>query len=128
MLFNTFPANPVYVNKLTNIFPTSRKKLGFKNIHGNFSKNRQRPKKKKKVPFFDKHNKAHSVICDWGRLETRGAIPPDKGDSTAVCADSCYLRDFSPLALSLFPNYQASLSPPVDKRTAPSGAPTQVYR
>lgn len=77
-------------------------------------------KAQKRVPFFDKHNKAHSGICDWGRLATRGAISPDKGDSATVCADFCYLRDFSPLAVSLFPNYRASLSPPVDKRAAPS--------
>lgn len=46
-------------------------------------------KDQKKGPFFDKHNKAHSGICDWGRLETRGAIPPDKGDSAAVSAATC---------------------------------------
>ncbi len=92
MLFNTFPANPVYVNKLTNIFPTSRKKLGFKNIHGNFSKNRQRPKKKKKKSrslISTTKLTVESVIgADW-RLEVRFPLTRVTAPQSALTPATC---------------------------------------
>lgn len=91
MLCNTFPVNPVYVNKLTNIFPTSREKLGFKNIHGNFSKNRQRPKKKKRSRSLISTTKltVESVIgADW-RLEVRFPLTRVTALQSALTPATC---------------------------------------